>query len=214
MSEKEKSDFFENNLATVKVNLLARFGQKKNHNLNWIPNFTGENVSTETRSFGANNTHYVVPKINAVLLGRIAVDKEYTWKEVEDKTEQLFSLKKTDTSKTRNIDFWKTKKIKGKDYQQGVEVKKTTGCIKRPPVFIRSSKQQIEALLNQDNLSYRFFPSIYIVVSVDFNQQRKWILTYWCYPVKSIDDFMLFNTSDFRWKVGQTDEQDGWIQPS
>jgi hypothetical protein len=191
------------------------FGRKHNDGINWLPNKLSLLSIPTIKSHGTNNTHYVIPRISAHLLGRSETLADKTgWQDVENEAQIQFGLHQKQASKTRNIDYWRDFKEKGNDYTQAVEVKKTTGSYKDPPVFIRSSRKQLEALASQKNPEdNQIHPSIYIVGSTDFDHtNKKWIITWWCIPVKDVTDFMLINTSDYRWLAPATrTEIDGWV---
>jgi hypothetical protein len=211
------TDFLSDNLVIVKSNLNRRFlWHATNHHINWVPPKLSQNVTPQPKGHGSNNTHYVVPKINAVFGGRSVFPRNPTWQDVEQEARRLFNLEQTDQSKTRNIDYWREIKIGAATYYQAAEVKKTTGCYKNQPVFIRSSRAQLEALTTiRAHRRAQIGPSVYIIGSCDFDDPlRAWFITWWFVPVATTDDFILFNTSNFRWETEHTDENNGWLKPA
>lgn len=198
------------------------FGNKHNDHINWVPPILPSVTEPKTESYGSNNTHYVIPKVKAVFAGRTAIPKDETgWDKVEEIAKREWNLQQISTVLTRNIDFWREFQVKAQDgsevhYRQACEIKKTTGCYKYPPVFIRSSKKQLEALLDQTKPApSQIHPSLYIVGSVDYDKENKqWLITWWFIPVKIKDDFICINTSNFKWKPDTTPNDDGWITRS
>lgn len=189
-------------------------GYKHNDHINWVPPILPELEIPTTQSYGSNNTHYVIPKVEAVFAGRTVINKESTpWNKVEEIAQETWNLEQVEDAATRNIDFWRVWQDNNQTFRQGCEVKKTTGCFTHPPTFIRSSKVQLIALLDQnDPMPAQIHPSIYIIGSVDYNKdKRQWLITWWFIPVKDRGDFMLMNTSNFKWKRETTPTDDGWL---
>jgi hypothetical protein len=211
------ASFIADNLVTVKSNLNRKLQWETiNHHINWVPYKLSANVKPEPVGHGSNNTHYVVPKINATFGGRSAFQRgNPTWQNVEQEAQRIWGLEQRETKNTRNIDYWRKITIGPATYYQACEVKKTTGCYEKQPVFIRSSKQQLEALTTiRAQIPSQIGPSIYIVGSCDFDKNlRGWFITWWFIPAATVDDFLLFNTSNYIWDTEPTDENNGWIKP-
>lgn len=205
-------DFVTENIVAVRRNLMTSYDYRKNDHINWTPKIIKNGPQKPTpKGFGSNNTHYVVPRIDAVFGGRTEWPSNPTWEDVEAAARKEFNLSNKDKTPTRNIDYWRTFKEKGKTCIQACEIKKTTGCFERPPVFLRSSQQQLEALSNpKGEKRNQIGPSLYIAGSCDYD--KKWIITWWFIPVKSIDDFILFNTSNYHWEPEQIVQNDGWFK--
>ena len=208
------SDFISDNLIELKTNLTKRLKYKLNQRIDWVPPKQSQNVEPKPKGLGSNNTHYVVPKINGVFGGRSKVEGNPSWQDVEKYAKEFFDLYQTDQTATRNIDYWRKVEWDGKEYEQGCEVKKTTGCYNKQPVFIRSSKEQLERLATvQAICPDQLGPSIYIIGSCDWDRDEKWVITWWFIPVKDTGDFLCFDTSNFRNERRSTGTNDGWIKP-
>lgn len=210
------NEFVSRHIVQVKRNLIHSFLlEKLNHKIHWCPNKLSNNVKPNPKGHGSNNTHYVIPKFDAVFGGRSAFPKSPTWEDVEAEAARIWNLDKTSQAKTRNIDYWRTWQQGPATYKQACEVKKTTGCFERQPVFIRSSQQQLEALTTLRALTPgQIGPSIYIVGSCDFDQIiRGWFITWWFIPAAAMEDFIIFNTSGFPHTTWKTDVNNGWIKP-
>lgn len=211
------ASFLSENLITIKRNLNRYFlNVTLNHHINWVPHILSTNIIPNPKGHGSNNTHYVVPKINAILGGRSAFQGNPTWQNVEKEAQRIWGLEQTENKATRNIDYWRTLRQGPATYYQACEIKKTTGCYDRQPVFIRSSKQQLEALTTiRAHRPSQIGPSLYIVGSCDFDQNlRGWFITWWFIPVATPDDFLLFNTSNFPWETEERLTNNGWIKPN
>lgn len=209
-----KLDFISDSILAVSKNLdRGLFDELEEGTIDWVPPVQNPlNVPTPT-GLGSNNVHYVVPRIDAVFGGRTQLTGKMKWDDIETLAEKTFQLKKSGTSKTRNIDYTRTFKQKGKTYNQYCEIKKTTGSYKNPPTFIRSSLVQLEALCSKKKkLTNQISPSIYICASMDFDQKtRKWLVTWWFIPCRRMIDFILFNTSDFKWNAFKTKQNNGYL---
>lgn len=207
------AEFISDNIVSVKQYLEPLFGQRYNDAINWTPSILPDHYEPKPKGHGSNNTHYVVPKIDAIFGGRSIYKAGLKWDEVENQAVELFDLEQYEESKTRNIDYWRKIEIDQKEYWQGCEIKKTTGSFSKPPIFIRSSEAQLKALSSIDPLRENHIsPSVYIIGSIDYCQVHKeWVITWWFYPVKNASDFILFNTSDFKWSPMKTVTNDGWI---
>lgn len=207
--------FLNNNLVELKSDLTQKFHYKLNQHINWTPTPKDAGQTPNPEGYGSNNTHYVVPKINAIFGGRTKVDRNPSWETVEEKAREEFDLFTEDETKTRNIDYWRKIKIGEEEYYQGCEVKKTTGCFdKQQPVFIRSSLKQLQALGSIKPLrENQIGPSLYIVGSCDYDKTIGWSITWWFIPIKDVNDFLCFNTSSYVNKTRPTVQNDGWIKP-
>jgi hypothetical protein len=208
-------EFLSNGLLDVSTNLNeTRFRHIPNGTIDWVPFVYPSTYVPKPKGLGSNNVHYVVPKIKGVLGGRTIQGKKLDWEGVERIAEQLWDLETTGTDPTRPIDYVRHIPYRNGEISQFCEIKKTTGSYDKPPTFIRSSKSQLEALCSIQGGHYetQLYPSIYIVGSCDFdNKKREWVITWWFIPCKTIDDFLVFNTSDFDWKPEATIENDGFI---
>lgn len=206
--------FLDNNLVAIKRNLIHSYGYKLNNNITWTPEIQDVGTTPKPKGYGSNNTHYVVPKIKSIFGGRSPINKNPTWQDVESEAKKIFNLSTDDDTPTRNIDYWRKIDIGGQEYCQACEVKKTTGSYDKPPVFIRSSEAQLEALTTYESVKInQIGPSIYLVGSCDYDVSNKWQITWWFVPAKSSDDFLCFNTSNFPMTYRTTRTNDGWIKP-
>lgn len=206
-------DFLQGGLLNVSKNLNeTKFRDVPTGNFNWVPRIYPSYLVPEPKGLGSNNVHYVVPKIEGVLGGRTILGKKLDWEGVEKVAERLWRLEATGIEPTRPIDYVRHISFGNQIISQLCEIKKTTGSFDKPPTFIRSSKSQLQALCSTSGGKYQkhLYPSIYIVGSADFDKNtRQWVLTWWFIPCKSIDDFLVFNTSDFDWKPNGTNLTDG-----
>lgn len=191
----------------------------QNEHINWMPPPVPNMIQVpRPTGRGSLDTHYVVPKKSAVYLGRTNTEERPGWLEVEKLAKTVFNLTQLSTSLTRNVDFIRT----FMDYtargqlvtmNQYCEIKKVTGCYINPPVFIKSSRAQLKELANPTNIQQNhIMPSLYIIGSCDFDQiTRKWVVTWWCVAVHSMEEFLYFNTTDFRWETEHVTTNDGYI---
>lgn len=206
-------NFLQHNLVSLKRELVKEIAYKYDGKINWMPNKQPTGPMPKPKGLGTNNTHYVVPKINALFGGRTVVDGNPDWKKVEQYACEAFDLYQDDPEATRNIDFWRKFTWEGEEYEQACEIKKTTGCFDKQPVFIRSSKQQIEVLGGRAIKPNQISPSLYIVGSCDYDSENKWVITWWFVPIKDAYDFICFNTSDYYHDRYETYTNDGWVKP-
>lgn len=208
------SEFLNRSLVPIKRNLLSGFNYRTDHNINWTPKELPQYVKPEPKGHGSNNTHYVVPRFNAIFGGRSAFKGNPTWQNVEEEAKRIWNLEQTDASKTRNIDYWRSIEIGNATFYQACEVKKTTGCYENQPAFIRSSRAQLEALASvKASVLSQIGPSIYIIGSCDYDRTYGWIITWWFQPIKDLYDFIIFDTSNFPYSRMYTKQLDGWIKP-
>lgn len=206
--------FLNRSLVPIKKNLMSRFEYKQNHLINWTPKILPQYVVPNPKGHGSNNTHYVVPRFNAIFGGRSSFQGNPTWQDVEEEAKRMWNLEQVESSKTRNIDYWRQVQVGAATFYQGCEVKKTTGCFQKQPVFIRSSRAQLEALTNPKAIvRSQIGPSVYIIGSCDYDRNYGWIITWWFQPIKDFYDFLLFDTSDFPYSRMYTRENDGWVKP-
>jgi len=105
---------------------------------------------------------------------------------------------KTNDNKNRNIDLQRVTH----EFSQSIEVKLTSGFYHRAPGIIKSSIQQLQALLkykNNPNLP-QLIPSLYAIVSDDYLKdpvtgRSNRYATVWFIPVYNEDDFVVLKTA-------------------
>lgn len=207
-------DFLSDGLLSITKNLdQTIFNEVPVGHIPWTPPKQQDGFVPKPKGLGTNNVHYVVPKIKAIFGGRTIMGSNPGWEAVELEAKRLFGLTETGSAKTRNIDFFRNIYEGRLHIKQYCEIKKTTGCYEQPPTFLRSSASQLKALCDvTPKYQYQLFPSIYIIGSTDYDTStRKWIITWWFIPCKSLDHFFTFDSSDFKWYPYPHSENDGFI---
>jgi len=180
-----------------------------------------ESAVLDPRGDENQHTNYVIPiKHFPKRAGSWPVDHKLTWRETEDFVRQMFpNLEPTSNAKNRNIDFQRVVIYPG--WSQSIEVKLTSGHYHSAPGMIRSSTEQLNAMLNYKNSKYikQMVPSLYCVCSIDFlkmeletktvrkkrgdsyvimnqpvHSRAQWYITIWWVPVYDLTHFAIINT--------------------
>jgi len=172
--------------------------------LPYYPPQSIEHLVLDARGDANQHTNYIIPIRNyPKRAGTWLVDKKFTFMDAEMFIMEYFkrghnmNIHPTSITQNRNIDLQRIEN----DFCQSIEVKLTSGHYKTAPGIIRSSVQQLDAMLNyqHDDFKPQLVPSLYAIVSCDFLKfhnvaNKKWYATVWFIPVYYETDFLVFNT--------------------
>lgn len=174
----------------------------------WIPNLTLNKTKIKDQtSVGPNNTTLLIGKCAPEYIGHELMKTRLQWQGVEDwvarvMTDESHTMVAFSNNPNRNIDYVRTSTKNNKKYYQFIEVKKTSGHSSIPPVIIKSTEQQRDALINNiwgEDDYIKISPSIYAIVSVDYDKRSKsYAYSLWAMPIRKKDDFDVMKTSTYK----------------